>query len=85
MKSFKCSLRIFQSQTRNIRHVIEYFLHDLYKNSKIYIKNSKYILCIYFQYFIGSFKKKFLECSIRFRRNGWCTVETNASNYYSLK
>ena len=44
LKFFKCTLRIFQSQTRNIRHVIEYFLDDLYENFKIYIKISKHWL-----------------------------------------
>ena len=33
----------------------------LHKNFKIYIKVSKHILVNYFQYFIGSFQKKFLE------------------------
>ena len=44
LKFFKCSLRIYQSQTRNIRNVIEYFQHEfiqkfqnLYKNFKTYI------------------------------------------------
>ena len=33
-----CSLRIFQSQTRNIQHVIKFSYMILYKNFKIYIK-----------------------------------------------
>ena len=28
LKFFKCSPTIFQSQARNIRYVIEYFLHN---------------------------------------------------------
>ena len=37
LKFFKCIVLEFFSQTRNIWHVIEYFLRDLYKNFKTYI------------------------------------------------